>query len=408
MFTSNVRSGDRLGARSRPAAETAMQYRAVRASVVALVLALGIASASSAEARTIPRLTGALSELEGRILQAADAAGLTERLVGIAADTNGHLTVVGLWFLRGDPVAGSLPALQPYAWKLVQTTFAAAAAVDEVDVTGVQPGNGPLEINHMEVVFSAAISRDEFLKAAMFSRAWSPRASPESDPVAAPVERQQPPDVRARGHRMRGEIYHGDLSHRAMAITFDDGPFPIYTTLLLDTLGRLGVKATFFLVGQQVQYYPYFAQAIQGAGHEVANHTFHHTNLTRLSAPQVFEEIARAQDTIAAVTGQVPRYFRPPGGNYDATVLHTAHELGLVTVFWTANSADYTNLEPQALETRVLAHVSSGGIMLFHQGMENTLRILPHITEILRSRGYVITTVGNLVASEVGPPLRSR
>lgn len=385
-----------------------MHYRAVRAVVVALVLALGVASASSAEARTTPRLAGTLPDLEGRILQAVDAAGLTERLIGIAADTNGHLTVVGLWFLHRDPLTDSPPGLRTYAWKLVQTTFAAAAAVDEVDVTAVQPGNGPLEFNHMEVVFSAAISRDEFLKSATFSRAWSRRASLESDPVATPAVLPEPTDVRARGHRMRGEIYHGDLSRRAIAITFDDGPFPIYTTLLLDTLGRLDVKATFFLVGRQVQYYPYLAQAIQSTGHEVANHTFHHTNLTRLSAPQVFEEIARAQDMIAAVTGQVPRYFRPPGGNYDATVLQTAHQLGLATVFWTANSADYTNLEPQALETRVLAHVSNGGIMLFHQGMENTLRMLPHMTEILRSRGYVITTVGNLVASEAGPPLRSR
>ncbi len=386
-----------------------MPFRAGRALTVVLMVAVLTASATTAHARTSLRLAGILPEPEWRILEAVQAAGLTGRLIKIAADTNGHLTVAGLWFIHSEAPSDAAPVIQTYVWDVVQAAFAAVPSLDEVDLTGVQPADNPIEINHMKVVFSAAISREEFLHApgampvaerfASFPRVWSlPETARASTPGTTTISSVQP--------RIGSDIYHGELSHQAIAMTFDDGPFPMYTTLLLDTLARLGVKATFFLVGQQVRSYPYFARAFVSAGHEVANHTFHHRNLTLLSPPQVLEEIARAQDTIAAVTGQVPRYFRPPGGDYDPTILRTVHELGLVTVFWTANSADYTNVEPQALETRALTHLSNGGILLFHQGMDNTLRALPHMTQILRSRGYAITTVGDLVASHPQPGYR--
>ena len=79
-------------------------------------------------------------------------------------------------------------------------------------------------------------------------------------------------------------------------------------------------------------------------------------------------------------------------------VLRVVHNLGLVTVFWTANSADYTGLDARAVEARVLTRVSNGGIILFHQGTENTLWTLPHMTTVLRNQGYAITTVSGLVA----------
>jgi peptidoglycan/xylan/chitin deacetylase (PgdA/CDA1 family) len=285
-------------------------------------------------------------------------------------------------------------------WNLLQTVFAAVPALDEIELTGVRFGDTPVAVNLMKVAFSAAASRDEFRRAAVATplgdsvnalpRVWS---APDSDQQA---ERGGAPPTAPS--RAGGEIYHGDESRQAAAMTFDDGPFPIYTTLLLDTLGRLGVKATFFLVGQQVRAYPYLARAIASAGHEVGNHTFHHRNLTQLAPQQVLDEISGAQDTIATVTGQVPRYFRPPGGDYDVAVSHAVHQLGLMTVFWTANSADYTNTAPAALEARVLSELSHGGILLFHEGMMNTIRILPHLVSTLRSRGYEISTVGDVVA----------
>ncbi len=416
-----------------------MGSRATVAIMVMLSLAIAVASARPVQARPnkpAPRLAGALLEVEEQILQALQAMALTDRLIGITADTNGHLTVAALLLTYSGPPSDPLAAHQAYAWSLVRTAFMSVPALDEVHLTGVQQDATSFEANHPKVTFSAAVSREEFLrvprgilaneKFAMVPRVWyhhllsQPDSQPRNQGAAdqpvpptplppagrrvsgrtgeTPPKFRHPIALRPKGERVGNEIYRGDLSRRTVAITFDDGPFPIYTTLLLDTLDRLGVKATFFLVGEQVQQYPYFAQAIVRGGHEVGNHTFHHANLTRLPAAQVFEEIAHAQEAIAGVTGQAPRYFRPPGGNFNGTVLRTARDLGLTTVFWTANSGDYTGLEPQALEAKVLAHVSNGGIMLFHQGMENTLRILPQMTEVLRRRGFTITTVSGLVA----------
>lgn len=152
-----------------------------------------------------------------------------------------------------------------------------------------------------------------------------------------------------------------------------------------------------FLVGHRVQQYPYFARAIIARGHDPANHTFHHANLTRLSPAEVADEIASTQDVISSVTGRLPRYFRPPGGDYNATVLRVAANLGLVTVFWTDDPADYALLGPQVLETRLLGRISNGGILLLHQGVEDTIRILPAVAEILGRRGYAIVDVRTLV-----------
>ncbi len=122
-------------------------------------------------------------------------------------------------------------------------------------------------------------------------------------------------------------------------------------------------------------------------------------NLTRIPPDQIPTEIARAQEVIAAVTGRTPRYFRPPGGDYDANVLNAARDLNLITVFWTDDPADYARPGPSVLETRLLSRVSNGGILLLHQGVENTIRILPVAVEALRRSGFAITTVTGLLAA---------
>jgi peptidoglycan/xylan/chitin deacetylase (PgdA/CDA1 family) len=192
-----------------------------------------------------------------------------------------------------------------------------------------------------------------------------------------------------------------------LALTFDDGPFPIYTTLLLDTLAQLGVKATFFVTGENVQRYPFLAQAIVQAGHEVANHSYHHPHLIRMSVAQMTEELASAQETITAVTGQAPRYFRPPYGEYSADLMRVAHSLGLSTVMWTAGGGDYASPSGEALKAKVLRQADSGGIVLLHEGVPGTIRVLPEITEALAQRGFTLTTVEALLARvPAGAPAR--
>ncbi len=406
---------------------------AVAASLDAPAAQAGSAALERAASPPLPHLAGTLPDVEGRILDALRAANLADPVVRIAADTNGHLTVAGLWFTYSGRAPNPLPALQVCVWSLLRAVLAAASTVDEVHLSGFHQGGGPFDGNRRDVTFSAAAARREIegisavtparTALAMLPRIWYhpvllQAAAQESGMPEAmvhpPLQHEKPPafrgtpqeQVKESRHRstgltaggiVEGKIYRGDPARRLLALTFDDGPVPIYTTLLLDTLERLGLQGTFFLIGQRVQQYPYFARETVRRGHEVGNHTFHHLNLTRLSPDQVAEEISRAQDVIAAVTGQMPRYFRPPGGDYNATVLRVATNLGLVTVFWTDDPGDYARPTPALLEGKLLARVSNGGILLLHQGIDETIRILPLVVEILRRRGFILTTVGELV-----------
>ena len=376
-----------------------------------------------------------MPEVETAILHALIAANLTERLTWIAADTNGHLTIGWLVLTYPADLTDPVAMLQARAWDLVRTTFTAVPSLDEIHVTGLSRGSVPFGANRHLVTFSGAISRAEFRVAErsantvppVIARVWfhpeffqaarrrpqecgSPFVSP-TRPVApehalrfSGTQSAQAREWRhrdaglARGTIIEGKLYHGDPSRRVVALTYDDGPFPIYTTLLLDTLDRLHLTATFFLVGEQVEQYPYFAQAIARAGHEIGNHSFHHPNLTRLAAQAVEDELRRTQEVITAVTGKTPRYFRSPGGDYNDTVRRIARGLGLITVFWTDDPGDYTNPLPRVLEAKTLAEITNGGIILLHQGVGDTIRVLPQIAEALRQRSLTLTTVSGLLA----------
>lgn len=416
--------------------------RAYIAVFILLLFGVGVTTSSAAAVwsfSAFPVLGRTMPEVEQALLQGIKAADVDPQVVWIGADTNGHLTVASIVFSTAGVSPTTTPkSLDGRAWKLAQLAFAAVPSLDEVHLSGVLPPDGGVDLSRLTVVYSGAISRRDLAAATIggsetlgrVSRVWyglgsvqarsisSEYRSPGSAKVlggsttlvsalpiaAAPVP---PNPFPVREKRLVSKplqiVFQGNPNRPEVAVTFDDGPFPIYTTLLLDTLERMNVKATFFLVGEQVQRYPYFAQAIVKAGHEVGNHTFHHVRLSQLPEPVIAEEIVRAQEVITEVTGYRPIYFRPPGGRFALSVIRTASGLGLTTVFWTANSGDYTHQGVPILEAKILGRVHRGGILLLHQGVGETTRILPGVFDVLRQRGLLLTTVTALLAS---PPHR--
>lgn len=139
-----------------------------------------------------------------------------------------------------------------------------------------------------------------------------------------------------------------------MALTFDDGPHPKFTPELLAVLDRYQVKATFFVVGKMAQKHPDLLREIQAAGHEIGDHTFNHVNLARLDEQGAAAEWKVGEKAITAITGEKVRYCRPPGGRYDREAVIAASELGLTTVLWTDNSADYLIRSERRIETRAV------------------------------------------------------
>ncbi|OLC29444.1 MAG: hypothetical protein AUH31_06925 [Armatimonadetes bacterium 13_1_40CM_64_14] len=381
------------------------RYRIV---TMALTIAFVVAMMPGVHANSLPQMARMSPEVEDALRQSLWMEGISGRITNLAADTNGHLTVAQVTFTHFDEME-SPQELQAFAGRIAWTALTRIPQLDELDLIGLEY-DPTGRATTAPVIFSAAISRGEFMDLSAryapadvlrpLARVWYSR--PLGLRAPQPTSRRLLPRrfslAQSTNSFSPTDIYRGDRAQATLALTFDDGPFPIYTTLLLDTLAQLGVKATFFVTGENVQRYPFLAQAIVRAGHEVANHSYHHPHLTRLSAAQMAEELASTQEVIAAVTGQTPRYFRPPYGEYSADLMRVAHSLGLSTVMWTAGGGDYASPSGEALKAKLLRQADSGGIVLLHEGVPGTLRILPQTTEALAQRGFTLTTVGALLA----------
>jgi len=193
------------------------------------------------------------------------------------------------------------------------------------------------------------------------------------------------------------QLVRGDTRRKEVALTFDDGPHPPFTYKLLDLLKSLNVKATFFVVGFKVEDDPEVLQRMVAEGHEVANHTYHHPNLKLLPAGLIESEIRLNNDTIRRACGKEPVCFRPPGGQRSDEVLEIAHRLGMSTILWTDDPADYANPGSEVIEQKLLNHVKPGATILLHDGIEQTFQMLPNLVARLRQQGYHFVTVTEMI-----------
>ncbi|MCE1247767.1 MAG: polysaccharide deacetylase family protein [Firmicutes bacterium] len=192
------------------------------------------------------------------------------------------------------------------------------------------------------------------------------------------------------------EIYYGNPNIRAVALTFDDGPHPWSTKKLLAVLKKYHVKATFFVVGKMCQQYPQLLKAIYDDGHLIANHTYNHKNLLRLTPAQIDEEWRMGNNTIRTVLGIKVDFCRPPGGNFDYIVTDSAKKKGLTTVLWTDDPGDYAQPGKEVIMDKFLDFLDTGGIILLHDGPQQTIDVLPEMIKEIRKRGYKFQTMDEM------------
>jgi polysaccharide deacetylase family sporulation protein PdaB len=202
----------------------------------------------------------------------------------------------------------------------------------------------------------------------------------------------------------RGVRYHkfmrGDARRKQVAITFDDGPHPAYTPQLLAILRRYNAKATFFVVGEKAEQAPDLVKAEAASGHSVGNHTYHHVNLMKIPDEDVATEIKACGEILEEITGRAPHLFRPPGGDYNKHVAEVADALGYIVVLWTDNPRDYERPGKRIIETRVLDKIRNGGIVLMHDGIQQTVDVLPQILSFLKGKGYQLVTIDEMMGRE--------
>jgi peptidoglycan/xylan/chitin deacetylase (PgdA/CDA1 family) len=193
-----------------------------------------------------------------------------------------------------------------------------------------------------------------------------------------------------------GQRFNGPRTRRVVALTFDDGPNPPYTSQVLDILKRKNVKATFFLIGQQVRGNAGLVRRELSEGHIVGNHTFTHADVSGGNLGQLTSTTA----AIKSVSGYTPCVFRPPYGATSPALAAQAFSLGMNTINWDVDPTDWQQPGADAVYSRVVGATQPGSIVLMHDGggpRGGTVAALPRIIDTLRSRGYSFATVPELL-----------
>lgn len=202
-----------------------------------------------------------------------------------------------------------------------------------------------------------------------------------------------------------GKVYYASKIHeKVVALTFDDGPNEPYTSQILDILHQYDVKATFFVVGRNVEYYPETTRRIIAEGHVVGNHSWNHSAVQPIVDRRDLD-LARSQRAIKQVAGVEPHLFRPPFGRKTPWEMKQLRKQDMVVVTWSVSANDPRQPPPSVIAGRVVKRTKSGAIILLHDGNEtihggnrtNTVAALPLIIEILTREGYTFVTVPELL-----------
>jgi len=202
----------------------------------------------------------------------------------------------------------------------------------------------------------------------------------------------------------QGEIvYQANLSdsQKYVALTFDDGPWQDTTEQVLDILRENDIRATFFMLGLQVQQHPEIAKKVAEAGHALGNHTWRHL-IQDMDEPLAVQELSNAARLIYEATGVRTQLMRPPGGNLTGALVPYARQNQQTVTMWSADSKDYYVSAPLIIDN-VLSHVKPGGIVLLHDGggdRSATVQALPQIISALKSEGYEFVTVPELLEKQ--------
>ena len=184
-----------------------------------------------------------------------------------------------------------------------------------------------------------------------------------------------------------------------VALTFDDGPDPVYTPRLLDLLREKDVKATFFVVGKRADQYPEIVRRACAEGHLVGNHTWSHYPLFCFLMPRRLRaEIERGSDSVRRSCGFSPRFFRSPVGLRHPLLAPYLQNAGLEYISWTIRTLDTFTANSSVLARRILSRAAGGDIILLHdhlpRGTDVMLQALPQVIDELRERGFEFVLAG--------------
>ena len=195
-------------------------------------------------------------------------------------------------------------------------------------------------------------------------------------------------------------ISHGVREGKRIALSFDDGPHPVFTPKLLSLLEKYGIKATFFMIGINVSRYPEVAKRVFMDGHEIGNHTYSHPHMKQLSIRALLDEVRKTETALAEIGIPQPKLFRPPEGFRSGEQVQALKNEGYQTIIWSLDTRDWEGKAAKDIISVVIDGVKGGDILLFHDytaRQNTTITALEQLIPRLIKDGYEFVTVSELM-----------
>jgi peptidoglycan/xylan/chitin deacetylase (PgdA/CDA1 family) len=212
-------------------------------------------------------------------------------------------------------------------------------------------------------------------------------------------------------------MWSADTDQKVAAITFDDGPTPVFTPMALHVLAVAGVKATFFMIGTLVAQYPTEAKQVLDAGHEIGNHSWSHVSAPTVSDARNVSEIDRATDVIRSTLGITPAWYRPPRGMLVGASVRRAHEQGQSVAMWSVTRGPAGDSDIGGVQKYLVDSIRPGAVIDLHDGVGSSafggtggydaslvrrrnaeLAALPAAIASWKAAGYRFVTMSELAA----------
>jgi peptidoglycan-N-acetylglucosamine deacetylase len=198
-------------------------------------------------------------------------------------------------------------------------------------------------------------------------------------------------------------ITGGPRNLRKVALTFDDVPDPRYTPQVLEILARYKVRATFFVVGSRASAYPTIVRRMRREGHIIGNHSYNHAVFSRISLASFQQQILKTDRILRPLAGYSPKLVRPPYGEILPRQIEWLKQNGFIVVNWDVDSVDWRSLDSSRILINIKKTLQPGSIVLQHAGggvgqdLNGTIAALPRLIQLLRSKGYKIVTLPELI-----------
>jgi len=223
-------------------------------------------------------------------------------------------------------------------------------------------------------------------------------ATPRLGAESTPAKRAAARETRATPEEPNIAINSVHVDGPYIAMTFDDGPSATLTPKLLDLLAAHHIKATFFVIGENVAEHPEIVARAAREGHEIANHSWSHPNLGKMSDEGVRRQLQQTDDAIKNATGKQPTLMRPPYGSITAREKHWIHdEFGYDIILWDVDPLDWKRPGPAVVRSRILKETRPGSIVLSHDIHPGTIEAMPSTFDELEAKGFKFVTVSELI-----------